>query len=340
MRRAAAWLAMGMAGLALAACSGAQDSLNPAGDQAAHTQDVWRLMLIVCGAMYVLVMAFLGWALWRARRALDGPPLEDAVKSSADAPMRNALVGWTALIILGLGVLAVGSFLVDRSLARADTKDALHIKITGNQWWWQVEYQDPDPSRQFTTANELHLPANRPAILELAAQDVIHSFWIPNLAGKEDLIPGRTNWLTLNPRRIGVYRGQCAEFCGLQHAQMALDATVEDPQAFEAWRQAQLKPAPPPSNDAQVRGQGVFINGACGSCHEIAGSDAHGRTGPDLTHLASRRKLAAGALPVGRDGLIAWLHDPQAIKPGNHMPLVHMSDQDLNDLVAYLQSLS
>ena len=340
MRMRAGTVLLLVAALALAGCSGVQASLDPAGDQAAHTKDIWRLMLVVCGLMYLLVMAFLGWALWRARRALEGPPLDDAAKSSADGPLRRSLIGWTGLSVVGLVVLTAGSCLVDRALAHAEARNALHIKVTGNQWWWQVEYQDPQADQQFSTANELHLPANRPVVLELVAQDVIHSFWIPNLAGKQDLIPGRTNYLTLNPRRIGVYRGQCAEFCGLQHAQMAMDATVETPQAFEAWRQAQLRPAPAPSTDEQRRGQDVFMHGACASCHQITGTDAAGQTGPDLTHLASRRAIAAGALPSDAKGLTAWLHDPQTVKPGNHMPVVKMSDQELKDLVAYLRSLT
>ena len=328
-----------LAGLLLAGCAGHQNVLDPAGDQAAHTKDIWRLMLWVCGGMYALVMIFLGAALWRARRALAGPPITEGYQSGAERPMQQALVGWTCLVVVGLLVLAGGSFLVDRRLALATTDHALKIKITGSQWWWKVEYQDPVAGDQVTTANELHLPVNRPAVIELNAQDVIHSFWVPNLAGKEDLIPGRTNYLVLNPRRIGVYRGQCAEFCGLQHAQMALDATVESPAAFEAWRQAQLQPAHQPGTDQERRGEQVFVTGACASCHQIEGTDASGQSGPDLTHLASRRTIAAGALPTDRKDLLRWLHDTQAVKPGNHMPVVSLPADQLDDLVAYLGSL-
>jgi cytochrome c oxidase subunit 2 len=325
---------------ALVGCSGVQSALDPAGDQAARTMDIWRLLLWVCGFMYALVLAFLGWALWRARRALAGEPIADGDQSAAERPMQRALAGWTGLIVIGLVGLAAGSFLVDRSLAQASTANALHVKVTGAQWWWKVEYQDPVAGQQVVTANELRLPAGRPAIVELHSEDVIHSFWIPNLAGKLDLIPGRTNQLVLNPRREGVYRGQCAEFCGLQHAQMALDATVLSPAAFEAWRQAQLKPAEPPQTPQEVRGQQVFMQAACVSCHTITGTDAAGTSGPDLTHLASRRMLAAGALPVDRGGLITWLHDTQAVKPGNHMPVVKLAPGDLDALVAYLGSLT
>jgi cytochrome c oxidase subunit 2 len=337
MRRASATLLLAAA---LAGCSGVQSVLDPAADQAAHTLDVWRLMLWVCGLMYALVLAFLGLALWRARRSLAGLPVAHGDDSAAERPMQRALVGWAGLIVVGLFVLAAGSFLVDRRLAMASTADPVRIKVTGAQWWWKVEYLDPVAGQQVVTANELRLPVDRPAIIELRSDDVIHSFWIPNLAGKQDLIPGRTNQLVINPRREGVFRGQCAEFCGLQHAQMALDATVVSPAAFNAWRQAQLKPAPPPQAPKLQHGQQVFMQGACASCHTITGTDAAGTSGPDLTHLASRRMLAAGALPVDRAGLIAWLHDTQAVKPGNHMPVVKLAPGDLDDLVAYLGSLT
>jgi cytochrome c oxidase subunit 2 len=336
MRRA---LTVLLAALLLAGCAGAQSVLNPAGDQARHIQDIWRLMLWTCGVMYALVLAFLAAALWRARRALTGPPLAEGEQSAAERPMQRVLVGWTGLIVVGLLMLTLGSFLVDRRLAMASADRPLHIKVTGAQWWWRVEYQDPVAGDQVTTANELHLPAGRPAIVELVAEDVIHSFWIPNLAGKQDLIPGRTNSLLLTPRRVGLYRGQCAEFCGLEHAEMALDATVETPAAFEAWRQAQLKPAPAPTSAQQLHGQELFLNGACAACHQITGTPAAGQSGPDLTHIASRRTLAAGARRLDRPSLVAWLHDPQAVKPGNHMPIEQLSAGDENDLAAYLASL-
>jgi cytochrome c oxidase subunit 2 len=337
--KARSLLALGLAA-ALTGCSGIQSALDPAADQAAHIRDVWTLMLWVCGAMYALVLAFLAAALWRARRALPGPPVAEGHESVAERPMQRTLIGWTGLIVVGLLVLTLGSFLVDRELARVDTAEAVRIKVTGAQWWWKAEYDDPVPANRLTTANELRLPAGRPAIVELHADDVIHSFWIPNLAGKTDLIPGRTNTLTLNPRRVGLYRGQCAEFCGLQHSQMALDARVDTPEGYEAWRKAQLAPARPPSTPQQVRGQAVFLATACAGCHQIKGTPAAGQTGPDLTHVASRRSLAAGALANDAQRLFAWLHDPQAVKPGNHMPQVKLSSADLNALVAYLGSLT
>jgi cytochrome c oxidase subunit 2 len=325
--------------LLLAGCSGPQSMLDPAGDQAARTETLWRLMLAVCGIMYLLVLAFLAAAIWKARHRLAGPPLVQGQQSLHERPLLRALSGWMALTVAGLLVLTVGSFIVDRQLAMAEAGDALEIKVSGSQWWWKVEYEDPIAGRRFVTANELHLPVGRPARIELEAVDVIHSFWAPSLGGKQDLIPGRTNRLTLTPRRAGLFRGQCAEFCGLQHANMALDVTVESPEAFATWAEHQRQPAPPPGNPRLIHGRDVFVGSACASCHQIGGQAAMGQTGPDLTHLASRRSIAAGSRPYSRGALASWIADPQSLKPGNHMPYVATRPDDLNALVDYLDSL-
>ena len=337
MKRAAP---IGLLGaFALTGCAGAQSALDPAGDQAAATADMWTLLLWVCGFIYLLVLGFLAAAIWRKRGALSEEPVADGYQSAAERPLQRRLVFWSALIVVGLFVLAIGSFLVDRRLAQATGDEAVHVKITGSQWWWRVEYQDGAANQRVMTANELHLPVGKAARIELHAEDVIHSFWLPNLAGKQDLIPGRTNYLTVTPRREGVFRGQCAEFCGLQHAFMALDVTVESPAAFEAWKARQLLGARIPSTPIEQAGRRVFMDRECASCHQVQGTDAAGQTGPNLTHLASRRTLAAGALPNDREALIAWLHDTQAEKPGAHMPTVSLSEPELEALVAYLRSL-
>jgi cytochrome c oxidase subunit 2 len=323
----------------LAACSGQQSALDPAGDQAAIIGDLWTLMLWVCGVMYALVLIFLGSALWKARHVLSGAPVASGTSSPAEQPLRLALGGWFALILLGLVGLSLGSFLIDRQLSQVRLDDALKVKVTATQWWWKVEYEGETPSQRVVTANELRLPAGRPAILELHAEDVIHSFWIPNLSGKQDLIPGRINSLVVTPRREGTFRGQCAEFCGLQHANMGLDATVMSGDEFTHWRNSQLAPAAAPHTDQQIRGHEVFMSGACVSCHQILGTPAAGQTGPDLTHLASRRSIAAGARPYSAAALRDWLRDPHRIKPGNHMPQVGLSAGDLDALTAYLDNL-
>jgi cytochrome c oxidase subunit 2 len=334
MRRALALLAL----LALGACSGVQTMLDPAGQQARDIDLIWRLMLLVCGIMYLLVLGFLAWALWRARRRLpdEGVPPKH---TPADAKLERGLTGWTGLIAAGLVLLTTVSFLVDRSLAEAGP-DPLHIRVTANQWWWNVEYQGDTPSADFTTANELHLPLGRPAVVELRANDVIHSFWVPNLSGKTDLIPGRVNHMAIKPLRLGAFRGQCAEFCGLQHAKMAFDVVVETPAQFDAWRRRQIAGAAPPASLDAVAGRQVFERKACVMCHRIQGTGAGGTTGPDLTHLKSRAHIAAGTLPNTRGDLQAWIADPQGVKPGATMPRVPLSATELQQVVAYLETLS
>jgi cytochrome c oxidase subunit II len=324
--------------LLVAGCSGRQSALDAAGDHARRIVTLWDLMLWVCGIMYVLVLGFLAAAIWKRRRTLiDGQGSSQA--GTHERGLRRALGGWTALIVAGLLVLITGSFLIDRQLAQARAMNTLRIKITAAQWWWKVEYEDPIPSQRIVTANELYLPIDRAVEIQLQADDVIHSFWVPNLAGKQDLIPGRTNTLSFTPRRTGIFRGQCAEFCGLQHANMAFDAIVLEPAQFDAWRARQRQPAPAPQSEAQIRGLEVFTTGACASCHQIVGTPAAGQTGPNLTHLASRKSLAAGAAPYSSDTLRDWLRDPHSLKPGNHMPQVTLAPPDIDALVAYLDSL-
>jgi len=327
------WLAFG-----LSSCRGVQTMLDPAGDQAAHIGDIWRLMLWVCGAMYLLVMGFLGWALLRARRGRPEAEPPAAGHTHAEPLLERSLRGWASLIVAGLILLVTVSFLVDRSLAETGP-DPLQVKVTAHQWWWEVEYPGKTPQDQVVTANEIHLPVNRPAVIELKSQDVIHSFWAPNLSGKTDLIPGRTNYMAVTPRRLGPLRGQCAEFCGLQHAQMAFDVVVETPQAFDAWRAAQLKAAEAPGGGPEAHGKQVFEQSACGLCHNVQGSEAGASNGPDLTHLMSRAHIAAGARPNTRADLAAWIADPQGVKPGTPMPRVPLSANDLKDVVSYLETL-
>lgn len=321
--------------LALAGCRGVQTMLDPAADQARDIDVIWRVMLGVCGVMYLLVLVFLAWALWRSRRRIEGAP---KLESSADAALGRGLTGWIGLIVAGLVLLTTVSFLVDRSLAEVGP-DPLKIKVTANQWWWQVDYQGSQPAEDFTTANELHLPLGRPALIELHANDVIHSFWVPNLSGKTDLIPGRVNYMPVTPRRLGVFRGQCAEFCGFEHAKMAFDVHVDTPAAFDAWRARQLAEAQDPTEAQAVQGRQVFLSKACVMCHKIQGTDAGSNLGPDLTHVASRDHLAAGTLRNTRADLQAWIADPQGIKPGTVMPRVALSSDELNAVVSYLETL-
>lgn len=309
--------------------SAIQSALHPAGDQAAITSRLFEAFLGVTGFFFLLVLLFLGWAIWRRDRGTD-----------SERRLRVTVAAWAMLITLGLFGLTIASYAADRGLFFAGTgQKPLHLKVTAQQWWWDVEYTGADPSETITTANEIHLPLGRPAQIELVADDVIHSLWIPNLAGKQDLIPGRSTDLQLRPRRLGHFRAQCAEFCGLQHAHMALDVVVETPQAFAAWAAKSLQPAPAPQTDAQKRGFRIVTGRQCAACHAITGTDAYGSVGPDLTRVAARATLAAAQFPNSRAWLDRWIADPQAIKPGNRMPRVPLTPQERADVVAYLEML-
>ncbi|HZV23725.1 MAG TPA: hypothetical protein VFF93_08155, partial [Luteimonas sp.] len=297
-RRGLQWGSAACASALLAACNTVQSALAPVADESRAIERVWDLMLWICGPMYALVLLALGYALWRNRGNGHG--------RAGDRALWFGLLGFSVLTAGLLTVLTAQSYVQDRRL-HAPVVDPVNVRITAKQWWWQVEYLDADPSRQFTTANELHLPVDRPARIELASADVIHSLWIPVLNGKEDLIPGHANTITMTPRKVGRYRGQCAEFCGLQHANMALDVQVDDAAAFAAWQAHQRMPAPAPTTPTAIAGRNDFNALACALCHAIGGTPAGGVVGPNLTHLASRRTLAAGALPLDRGTLESWI---------------------------------
>jgi cytochrome c oxidase subunit II len=290
--------------------------------------------LWVCGVMFTIVFVFGVVAILRGRSKRH---------SQDDAQQHRkftiALVVWSTLVVLGLFALTMTSFFTDRALVRAAAEPNVIIKVTGYQWWWDVEYLSSDPSQQFRTANEIHVPVDAQVLLQLNSNDVIHSFWVPNLHGKRDLIPGRPNEVTLQPRQRGIFRGECAEFCGVQHAHMALDFVVELQEDFERWRQQQLASAPPPGDAKTQEGLSVFMDSACSMCHAITGTPAFGQVGPDLTHLASRRMIAAGTLANTPENMRRWIVNPHDPKPGNHMPAVSLQDHQLDALVAYLGTL-
>jgi cytochrome c oxidase subunit 2 len=214
----------------------------------------------------------------------------------------------------------------------------ISIEITGHRWWWEIRYQGKDAHAVVLTANEIHIPIGQEIPLTLKSGDVIHSFWVPQLGGKIDLIPGQPNTMWLEADRPGLYRGQCAEFCGMEHARMALLVVAETPGDFATWFAHQQEAATVP-DEVAVRGHDLVVGGPCALCHLIRGTSAGGRQGPDLTHLAGRRTLAAGMVPNDRAWLTAWIADPQAIKPGALMPALGLKSQDLVAVVQYLQSL-
>lgn len=325
MRRAAPWLL-----LALAGCGGPQSALDPHGPAAEHLKGLILWVSGICALVWMLVMIVLIWALARSPRDARPPADERRI-----ARVVAAAVAATALVIAGF---TLASFTVTRALGDRAEGDVT-IAVRGQQWWWQLRYLDPDPTQAFDTANEIHVPVGRPVRLELESPDVIHSFWVPGLAGKLDLIPGRSNALTIRADHAGTWRGQCAEFCGLQHAHMALRVIAEDLPAFERWRAAQRAPAASPASPEAAAGETVFLARPCAACHTVRGTAARGTTGPDLTHVAARTTIAAGLFETTPGGLAAWIADPQTAKPGNTMPNVPLSADELRQLTAYLAGL-
>lgn len=316
-----------------------QSDFGNAAVQDSRFLTLFAIFLAVCGVMYLLVIGFLFLGVLRGRRASEANTVETGRHHQSHPLMRSTLIGWAALIGVGLFALAIASFIADRSMAKAATGEKLSIKLTANQWWWDAQYLSADPSKIVRTANELHLPVGVPVRIRLASNDVIHSFWVPALSGKQDLIPGRESDITITPTKIGIYRGQCAEFCGAQHAHMALVVNVDSYPDFVKWWQHQLQPAPPPANAETLAGYKYVTSGPCSACHNIGGTPASGTVAPDLTHLASRRSIAAGTLPMSEGNLYGWVEDPQSIKPGNRMPTIGLEPNQLHSVVAYLETL-
>jgi cytochrome c oxidase subunit 2 len=328
----------------LSGCAGVQSALDPAGPQAGRIGGLWWLMLYTLTAVFLVVMAVLLVAAFRPRGAYRGEtPHAPDTKPEPDRErhMSRAVMGGMVVTTCILFVLLVSSFLTGRALysIAAPSEDALTVKVTGYQWWWKVEYDNRNPAYIVTTANEIHIPVGRPVLFKLKSNDVIHSFWVPNLHGKTDLVPGHETTTWIRADRTGTFRGQCAEFCGHQHAHMAFTVVVETDEQFKAWYDAQLRPAAEPSTPEQARGRQVFMSSPCIMCHRIQGTDAGGAVGPDLTHIASRPTIAAGTLENTRGHLAGWVADSQQFKPGNRMPPNNLEPADLPPLLDYLQSL-
>ena len=309
-----------------------QSVLAPAGVQAAEIAWLWWVMLAVCAAVFVVVLLFVGAGLHRASR-------RNAPAPTPERRLHRAIGGATALTILTLMGLLTAAIATGRAVQSLDGASALPVIIVGNQWWWAIEYALPNPAERVRVANELRLPRGRTVSITLGSNDVIHSLWIPNLHGKVDLIPGRQNVMVLRADRVGEFRAQCAEYCGTQHAHMAFTVTVVEPAAFDAWLVAQREPAREPVDAVARRGRQLVESTTCMMCHTVRGTLAGARIAPDLTHVGSRPTLAAGVLPNTDEALDMWLRDPQAVKPGNKMPVPGLSDDDRRAVVAYLRGL-
>lgn len=314
--------------LLLAGCSGVQTPLDPHGDRAAWIAQLSHVLFWGGAAIFALTMAALLLALlapqaWRRRMG----------------SRRFATLAGIAFPLVVLTALLGYSLHVSRAVLLPLSDAPLRVEIIGRQFWWEVRY--PDLGEGAVTANALHLPQGREVELNLSSADVIHSVWIPNLHGKMDMIPGRVNRQRLRADRVGALRGQCTEFCGLQHALMAFDVVVQPPAEFDAWIARQRAPAPPPATEEERRGMAVFGEAGCGACHAVRGTPWSARIAPDLSRIGSRATLAAGALANHRGNLAGWIAAPQDIKPGNAMPAYAraLSGADLLALAAWLDSL-
>jgi len=329
--------------LFLTGCGGHQQSvLDPAGTQADRIAQLWWFFFWLLSVIFVLVIGVMLAALTRKHRGINQEPLETRHKPSeqTESGLKRVVGAATVLtvaILLGLIVISIAT---GKSVsALGQQKNGITIEVQGNQWWWYIRYLNDDASKIVITANEIHIPVGRPVQIRATSNDVIHSFWVPNLHGKRDLIPSRVNAEWIQADHPGRFRGQCAEFCGAQHAHMAFWVVAESEQDFENWAEQQRRPAVAPTDPVKLRGQQVFLNSACVLCHNISGTPANGQVGPDLTHFGSRISIAAGTLPNTKGNLGGWIADPQNIKPGNHMATVALQSEDIDPLLEYLESL-
>jgi cytochrome c oxidase subunit II len=293
----------------------------------------WFVLLISI-AVIVVIGGLLAGALWHrpglAARPGEKPPLEEGVSGHAWL--------WIGVSISTLILLAsaIWTMLVLARVAAPDVPPALTIEVTGRQWWWQARYLSDDPAQSFTTANEIHIPAGVPVRFRLIGGDVIHSFWVPQLAGKTDVIPGQINETWFEAHAPGTFSGQCTEYCGVQHAHMSLVVIAQAPADFAHWRAHQL--ALPRPNLAETPGAMEFV-AHCGGCHTVRGTAAGGTLGPDLSHLMQRTTIASGSLPNDGPNLRHWISDPQSVKPGSFMPAQRLSAYELADVQTYLDQL-
>ncbi len=320
-----AWLHVLLAG-GLAGCGGneIQSMLRPEGPAAQEIANLWWLMFGMGGLIFIIVMVLTGVAVF-GRKSEDGPPL---------GGIRFIIAG--GVFVPGIVLVVLLIFSIRTTLAIRAPESAITIDVVGHQFWWEVSYPDDD----VVIANEIYIPAGEPVRLRLTSQDVIHSFWLPALHGKMDLVPRITNEFWIQADRTGLFRGQCAEFCGTQHALMGFWVHSLEPEEFETWLERRRSPQTQPQTPHMERGLEVFMEKGCDSCHAIEGTAATGVTGPALTDIGSRLTLGAGTVGNSRTNLAQWIINSQSMKPGNLMPTVRLDPADLEALVDYLNSLN
>ncbi|HEX3851154.1 MAG TPA: cytochrome c oxidase subunit II [Polyangiaceae bacterium] len=313
----------------------AHSALEPAGPYAARILSLFYGYFDVCALVFTLVIAALGFALGSSRKAEEA---HEPTAIEAQRKRRTVTVA-TGLTVLTLAGLLIASVATGHAMATLPAENPIAVEVLGHKWWWEFRYPVSGQATRFSTAYELHIPVGRTVLLKLIATDVIHSFWVPSLSGKEDAIPGKDRVLLLRADRAGVYEGQCAEYCGTEHANMRFLVIAEAPAQFAAWENHQLSSPPPPTEPLRAHGLLVFMTSRCSNCHAISGTDAFATVGPDLTHFAARKRLAMGTLDNSAAELARWISDPQQVKPGVPMPSTPLAPPDLQALVAYLRGL-
>jgi cytochrome c oxidase subunit 2 len=313
--------------------------LRPAAPQAGNIEWLYWVMFWILFAVFVLMIAAFARAGSKTHVVATHPLPILEKDEEGDRRAGWAVGSAIGITVITLFVILVLSVVTGKRVEGLTSKNPVTIQITGHQWWWEITYPNSQADQTITTANEIHIPINTPVVVLTNSSDVIHSFWAPSITGKRDLLPGYSSAFWFEIDKAGIYHGQCAEFCGLQHAHMGFSIVAEPTDEFQAWQQQQLKPASDPSSADAVRGREVFLTHACLMCHTIRGTDAGSRFGPDLTHIASRNMIAAETLPNTAGALAGWIVDPQRIKPGTEMSPNPLAPDDLQALVVYLQSL-
>ncbi len=307
---------------------------RPLGTPAELVSELSILTLIICAVVFLIVASLISYAVIRfGYREGDSRSEPPQVYGSNQVEIAWTVVPILIVFVLSMSTARITSAVQDQKMPQ----DAINITVVGHQWWWEFRYTD----LKITTANEIHVPLSTDAQrkvthLTLKSADVAHGFWVPQLAGKTDVIPNRTNTMWIDPKETGVYLGNCSEYCGTQHAKMELRVIVDTPEDFNKWVAAQQQPAAAP---ASVENQQAFLRSACIGCHAIRGTPAMGPLGPDLTHLMNRQTIAATEVPLTADSLRDWIKNPQHLKPGNKMPTIPLSDAQLDAMVAYLTTL-
>jgi cytochrome c oxidase subunit II len=315
--------------------TGVPNALDTRGPISSVIAFEWWIQFALGMVVYIVVVGILLYIIFNRGIRDRGTRDVEIVRDPGNQGISWILWGGVIIPVVILAGLLGLSIFSHISLAAPDEAPVLRVEVTGHRWWWEVRY----PDEGIVSANEIHIPVGRPVEIHLTSRDVIHSFWVPQLAGKLDLNPGETNSMWLQANEPGIYRGICAEFCGLQHANMQFVVVASSEADFQEFLERESQHAPEPEDEQAIFGQQVFLNSSCVYCHTIRGTDATGELGPDLTHIASRLTIGAGILENNRGNLAGWIVDPQTFKPGNLMPPNPMTGEELQALLAYLDTL-